>query len=239
MYFSHSYIKAGDWLEQKTISMTADMGFSVQDILVEGRVNTDIEILKAIINIQKGDPLFSFNPVKAKMLVERISWVRRAHIERRWPDTIYIALDERKPLAFWQKNNSLVLIDKQGEEISTDHIERFKGLIVLIGENAPENASDFLMDLSAEPLLYDRTKVGRWIEDRRWNLTLDNKIIVKLPEEDVGFALRRLATIQKEEGVLDKDIKAIDLREPDRIVVRTRPGAIQEYKAYFKTGSRI
>lgn len=239
LHFSESYIKASDWLEQKTLTVSADMGFSVENILVEGRIHADADVLKALINVQKGDPLFSFNPAEAKELVERISWVRSAHVERRLPDTIYIGLEERKPLALWQKDGKLRLIDERGEEISTDRLSRFKSLIVVMGKGAPQKAPELLGNLSAEPILYERTQTVKWIERRRWNLTLDNNITVKLPEDDIGFALRRLALAQEEDELLDKDITAIDLREPDRIVVRTRPGAVQEYKAGIKTGSRI
>ena len=48
-------------------------------------------------------------------------------------------------------------------------------------------------DLSAEELLYKRVDHARFIEQRRWDLILDKDIQVKLPENDVGLALRRLA----------------------------------------------
>lgn len=239
LHFSDSFTKATDWTRQKTLSVSSDMGFSVENILVEGRVYSDPEILRAIINVQKGDPLFSFNPTEAKELVERISWIRTAHVERRLPDTIYIQIQERKPLALWQEDKKLRLIDNQGEYIATEGMKRFKDLVVVRGKGAKENARNLIENLSAESLLYERTKTAKFIEERRWDLSLDENIQVKLPEEDLGLAMRRLALAQEEDGLLDKDIVTIDLREADRIVVRTRPGAVQEYKAGLKTGSNI
>lgn len=239
LYLSDSFTKAGHWTKQQMIVASAEAGFSVENILVEGRAYTDLEVLKAIINVQKGDPLFAFNPGEAQALVERISWVRAAHVERRLPDTIYIGLEERKPLALYQSNKKLTLIDEQGAQITTDRIKRFKDLVIVMGEGAPEEAPTLLSNLVAEPVLFEKARNAKWIDQRRWDLTLEPDIEVKLPEDDLGLALRRLATAQAEDGLLDKDITSIDLRERDRIVVRTRPGAVQEYKAGLKTGGNI
>lgn len=239
LWLGGSVHKAADWSWQKTLNVTADMGFTVNNILVEGRIHTDADILEALVNVRKDDPLFAFNPEEARHLIERISWVRQAHVERRFPDTIYIRLEERRPLALWQQNKKLSLLDEEGQVITSEGLARFKELVVVTGEGAPSRVPALIMNLSAESALSERVKAAQWVGNRRWDLTLDGKIILKLPESDVGLALRRLALAQEEDGLLDKDIVSVDVREPDRIVVRTRPGAVQEYKAGLKTGDNI
>ncbi len=39
-------------------------------------------------------------------------------------------------------------------------------------------------------------------------------------------AIAQLAKVEREHGLLDKDVVTIDLRLPDRLVVRTAPGAV-------------
>lgn len=238
-FMSEADTRTSEWMRGKTYDVTVNMGFAVEDILLEGRQYTDAETLKAVINIRKGDPIFSFNPVEAKKLVERIDWVKEAHVERRLPDTIFIGLKEREPLALWQKNKKLSLLDSEGKVIATSGLERFKDLIIVIGDQAPERAPAFFTDLAAEPLVFERTEAATFVSKRRWDITLKNGASVKLPEEDVGLALRRLALAQEEDGLLERDITNIDLREPGRIVVKTRPGAVQEYKAGLKIGNNI
>lgn len=238
-FLSDADTATADWINGKTLKITSSMGFSVEDILVEGRVNSDIEVLKAIINVKKGDPLFAFNPTEAKDLVERVAWIKHAHVERRFPDTIYIELHERQPLALWQKDKKLSLLDESGEVITAQGLSKFKNLIIVIGKEAPEKAPALFGDLRAEEVLYSRTKSASWVGNRRWDLKLKSGVTVKLPEEDVGLALRRLSVAQEQDGLLDRDLTAVDLREAERIVVRTRPGAVQEYKASVKTGNNI
>lgn len=223
--------RSGLWIEEQSYHLTAQAGFAVTDILVEGRVYTDADVLRAIINIERGDPLFSFHPAAAKKQIEKISWVRAAQVERRLPSTIYIGLEERKPLALWQHQERVRVIDDEGVILTDNALDNFKDLPIAVGENAPDHIADLLALIEAEPLIEKRLEAVSWIGDRRWDLKLKNGIKVKLPEDDIGFALRRLALAQEEDGLLDKDITVINARERDRLTVRTRPGAVQTYRA--------
>ncbi len=219
------------WVEHKAYDFASGLGFTVEDILVEGRVNTDADVLRALINIEKGDPLFAFNPAEARELIERIAWVNSAHVERRLPDTIYIRLTERVPLALWQNKGKIRVIDEEGVTLTDSELLPFKNLIIVVGEDAPAKAPALIDLLNAEPLLKARVEAASRVGDRRWDLTLKSGIKVKLPEDDAGFALRRLAVAQEDDGLLDKDLTVIDARESDRLIVRTRPGAVETYKA--------
>ncbi len=234
LYLSGALARAGDWTEDKVLVATGDMGFSIENIMVEGRQYTDASVLLAIVNVEKGDPLFSFDPKEAQSLMSQIGWVEAAQVERRWPDTIYIELKERTPLALWQVGKRVKLLDDRGEVIVSDGLERFADLIMVTGENAPAHVYELVGNLRAETPVHERVETAQWVGDRRWNLRLKNGIEVKLPEEDMGLAVRRLATAQNEDGLLDKNIVSIDMREGDRISVRTKPGKVQDYKAGLK-----
>ena len=243
LHLSGSLARAGDWAQGQIEVTTADMGFTVENILVEGRQYTDAGVLLAIVNVQKGDPLFSFDPQTAKNTIMRIGWVEGAQVERRWPDTIYIGLKERQPLALWQSEKRLKLLDGKGEVIVTDNLQRFSDLILVSGKDAPETAAQLVANLKAEPIIFERVETAQRISERRWNLRLKNAVEIKLPEDDMGLALRRLSTAQQEDGLLDKDIVSIDMREVDRVSVRTKPGTVQDYnsslKIEAKTGNNI
>ncbi len=243
-FLSDANDRISNWTHNKVVSATASLGFEVENILIEGRTNSDPEILKAIINTQKGEPLFAFNPAEAKESIEQIEWVEAAHVERRLPDTLYIKLNERHPLALWQKDKKLKLIDQYGEVIPVNTLEPFKNLVIVLGENAPQNAAELFQILVGEPELFKRIESAGLIAGRRWDVIFKNDLRVKLPEEDVAFAVSRLAKAQKQDMILDKDLTGIDLRDPQRMIVRTRPGSSQEYqsgysKANTKSGNNI
>jgi cell division protein FtsQ len=238
-FMSGAFTRSAEWTQNKTLAITVDMGFTVENILVEGRANADPEVILGLVGLEKGDPLFALDLAETQKKMEQVTWVKHARIERRLPDTVYIGLQEHTPLALWQKDKKLSLLAEDGSIISTENLARFGDLVIVIGEDAPAQAPALLADLAAEQSLLNRIRAASWVGERRWDLTLKSGAVVKLPEADMGLALRRLGQAQEEDKLLDKDVTSIDLREPGRIVVSPRAGAAQEYKAGLKAGNNI
>lgn len=200
---------------------TADAGLSVQEVLVYGRDATrPIELLAAL-GIGRGDPILMLDPAAARDRIVSLPWVRNAWVQRRLPDTVLIRIEERRPLALWQNEQRLTLIDDEGEVLGEGEVAAFSGLPQVVGVDAPDHAPQFLPMLAAEPEVADRVSAAVRVGGRRWDLRLDNGIAVRLPEEDVPRALHRLARLQREEGLFDRDVVAIDLRIAGHLVIRT------------------
>lgn len=213
----------------KSYEMSSHAGFKVQNIHVEGRENTDIYLLKTVLNTEKGDPLFAVNLSYARQMIERINWVKQAHIERRLPDTLHIYIEERTPLALWQNGKSLQLIDLDGVPITKKNLSHFKELLLLTGSDAAEHAPAFINLLKLTPELFELADSAIRRGERRWDLVLKNGITVKLPEKDMEFAIDLLRKEHEQSQILDKDIKAIDLRTAGRLIVSTKSGKPQQY----------
>lgn len=238
LWLSGAFVKSAQWGRDKFYDTTAQAGFRVENVLVEGRIHTDPEIIRALMNVQKGDPILTVRPGEAKELIERIRWVKEAHVERRLPGTIYIGLLERKPLALWHHEKKLRLIDTEGAVITDQNLGGFKELIMLTGPDAPDHAADLFAFLDAEPQIKERVEAAKRVGARRWDLVTTQGIAVRLPEDDIGHALSRLKALQNSDNLLDKELTVIDLRVPDRVIVRTKPGGVEEYRASVK-GSAI
>jgi cell division protein FtsQ len=238
LWLCGGFDRASDWSRHELYTLSANAGFSVQDVDIEGRENADLGTLRAVVNIGRGDSIFEFDPKEARDMMQRVSWVKEARVERRLPHTIHIEIVERKPLALWQNKKKLRLIDSEGVTLADSGLDKFQDLPIVVGEDAPAHAAEILTLLAAEPVVQARTEAVSRIGARRWDLTLKNGLTVRLPENDPGFALSRLAKAQEEDRLLDKDLKVIDLREPDRIIVRTASGTPEEYKSAsgVKTG---
>ena len=231
--------RASDWAYTQYAHLTANTGFKLNNILVEGRTHSETDTIMALINMQKGDPLVGFNPHDAQSQIEKMAWVKSAHIERRWPDTIYIQLTERTPLALLATEGKLFLLDTDGETIHTDRLNRFAHLITTNGQNAQENIPDLINHLKSYQPLHTNTKYASYISNRRWDITLKNSIKIMLPETNIDQALKTLSTAHQDTQILDKDIQHIDLRDPSRMMIRTKPGQVQNYKAAFKPSNHI
>jgi cell division protein FtsQ len=209
--------------ERAFFAWTAGWGMAVSDVEVEGRERTGREAILSALGVERGTPILAIDPADAKRRLEAIAWVRSASVERRLPDALYIRLVERQPLAFWQQHGKLVLVDRDGVVVPSDHLESFGALVVLVGADAPAAGAALLDMLAGEPALAPHVAAAVRIGGRRWNLRLDNGIDVALPEENAAAAWHRLAELERSDGILERDIELIDLRLADRLVVRTVP----------------
>ncbi len=214
-----------EWARARLVTLAANMGYRVRNLYVEGRHFTDPDIVLSLMNVRRNDPLFNFDPDTAHDLLMKVSWIKDAVVRRQLPDTIFIRLTERTPMALWQQGGKVRVIDRDGFALTTD-LRGFNTLPLVVGDGANTQAAALLDLISSEDTLASRVENALWVGSRRWDLMLTGGMIVKLPEDDMGLAIKRLADQHRTEKLLDKDLLVIDLREPDRVVVRARPGAV-------------
>jgi cell division protein FtsQ len=216
-----------DVLEDTHSSMLAAAGVAglrVQEIFVEGRIETPPQHVLAVLEVKRGSPILGFSPAQAKAELERLPWVKDAAVERRLPDTILVRIVERRPLALWQRHGRLALIDHDGEEIKGADPAKFGNLPMVVGDDAPQHAAQLMALLKLEPDLEKRVTAAVRVGGRRWNLRMDAgdgvAVAVQLPETNAGAAWSRLAEVERANKLLDRSISVIDLRIPDRLIVR-------------------
>ncbi len=227
-WHNSAFKRCSDWVLSETLTTTANAGFKVKDILVTGRKQVPVDELLASLSIKQGMPIFSFSIAEAQKSITGLSWVKDAAISRRLPDTIVVALQERTPVALWQHQKKIFLIDKDGAVLTAGALDPWQSLPLVVGEGAEKHVTELLGLLQAEPGIAKELVSAVRVEERRWDLHLKNNITVKLPEQDTELALSRLAALEEKKNILGRDITSIDLRQPDRIMVT--PGAPEKTK---------
>jgi cell division protein FtsQ len=199
----------------------------VQEVFVIGRAETGQEELRRAVGARRGQSMLGFDPQEARERLLELGWIKEATVRRRLPNAVDVVLIERRPFALWQHEGRLALVDRDGEVISRRGLERFAALPLVVGEDAAEHAAALLDALALQPALFAEIEAAVRVGGRRWNVRLKNGVEVNLPEEGAAEAWARLAELDARQGLSAKDIVAIDLRLPDRLVVRLSPEAAQ------------
>lgn len=200
-------------------------GLSVQEIRIEGREFAPREALLAAIGITPGEAILDFQPAIAKQRLEQIAWVESAHVERRLPGTIVIRITERRAFAVWQRDGRFSVIDREGRVMATERLEAFGPLPLVVGVGAERVAAPMIDLLRSAPEIADRVQAIIRVSERRWNLRLQNGADIMLPEGHEEAAITRLAELQARDRLLDRPLAAVDMRLPDRLVVRMQTPA--------------
>lgn len=197
--------------------------------LIYNDICTNIEINGVnMVNVTElENKIYDFCNLKNKNNLEILAknilsdpWIKNLSIKREIPNTLIVNIEEFIPFAIWKTDNDIHLIDEEGKivPISDRDVRKFLYLIVIAGDEAKENIYSLFNMLSSNPTLFSRIKSALFIGKRRWNLELDNGIIIKMPEEDILKAWDRLDKILSINGS-EIDIKSIDLRNSDRIYI--------------------
>ncbi len=206
---------------------TAAAGFAIEKVQVSGNVETsEIDILQ-LLGLDGTTSLVSLDVDAARRKLSELPWVEYAEVRKVYPKTIEVTLKEREAFGIWQHGTDLALIERNGSVIAPLRDNKFAALPLFVGRDAETAAADFEAEMAKWPEMRDRVRAYVRVAGRRWDLHLASGVVIKLPEEDVDQALERLARFEQEQGVLERDIAAVDLRLSDRTTVRLTQGAAE------------
>jgi len=209
---------------------TAAVGFAIEDVRVSGNDQTsEIDILQ-LLGLDGTTSLVALDIDSARRKLSALPWVQYAEVRKIYPRTIEVMLKERQAFGIWQHGSELSLIEKNGSVIAPLRDNKFASLPLFVGRDAETAAASFDGAMSGWPELKNRVKAYVRIAGRRWDLHLDNGIVLKLPEDNVAKALTVLAKLEKDQGLLERDVAAVDLRLEDRTTIQLTPGAIDRRK---------
>lgn len=222
------------------------VGFGLDKITISGLAQlSEREVLRiAGINPLLSLPFIGVADIRARL--EATPLVKSAVVRKLYPNELAVTLVEREPYALWQKDGELFVISADGTVIDRMNDPRFASLPLVVGEGANKRAASYVALLEAAGPLSSRIRAGMLVSGRRWTLKMDTGLDVRLPEEDAPAAVARLARLEREGHILDKDVLALDLRVADRVVVRlteeaaaTRADAIKKRPTRGTKGAEI
>jgi len=198
------------------LKFSADYGFVLENIIVEGQKNTPLKEIVDSLMADKGVPVFAIDILAVKERLEENMWIKAAVVERRLPSTMYIAVVERSPIAIWQFEQKLYLIDSEGNRISAYTGQEFESLLHVVGQDANIYAQVLLDELNKYPNLASKVKSAVRYGQRRWNLNFKEGITVKMPEIGFVVAYDYLNSLDKNNKFFNQDYKMLDLRDANK-----------------------
>ncbi|MDQ2632270.1 MAG: cell division protein FtsQ/DivIB [Pseudomonadota bacterium] len=209
-------------------AVTARLGFAVDQIRVSGNKETsEIDILGSL-GLDGWTSLVGFDADAARQRITELPWVKVAAVRKIYPDEIEVRIEEREPFAIWQHGSQLAIVERSGNVIAPFHGGRLAALPLVIGYGAAEQAAGFVGKIRQYPGLAARVKGYIRVAERRWDLRLENGITIRLPETGEDAAIAEVLRLDRENGLLSRDIATVDLRLDDRLVIELTPEAMEQ-----------
>lgn len=238
---------AGGHFPQVVQDVTARTGFAITQVHVSGnRETSEIDILQEV-GLDGWTALMGFDAEDARARIAGLPWVETAAVRKVYPATLEVVITEKTPFAIWQHGDQLALIEKDGSVIAPFDGGSHATLPMVIGSGARDAGPGFIAAVERHPDLAKQVRAYIRVGERRWDMRLKNGVTIKLPERNEALTLATLAALDREDGLLSRDITSVDMRLPDRLAIGLTTDAAEAHEAAMrerlglkgKSGARI
>lgn len=209
-------------------ALIADAGFGIASVQLSGNARTPPGAVLAALGFEPGQSIFGADLQAARARLLTLDWVADAEVRRQYPDSIAVSLVEKLPFALWQTTDGLYVVERSGRVITKAEASSYPHLPLFVGDGAPAAGAELVDAIALHRAIAARVKAMQRVSERRWNLLLDDDVVVELPETGWAKQLDVLENLIVDKGVLERDIKEIDLRSPDNFFFELRNGDKQQ-----------
>lgn len=205
------------WCNDRLSSLLLSNGFSIDKVTVTGNKFTNEQDILSL--VERTQPIMYVSLSKLTDSIQSVSkWIKYVKIYRVLPNTLHIDVDEHIPFALWKDDNRTSVIDSEGKVIVNDY--PIDNLIIIKGQSALSNIK-FVRDiLERKTQLSDHISSCIYVENKRWNIVLDDSSTVKLPEDNSYSAWDYLNHLQNTTDFTFNNWSIIDMRVADKIFVK-------------------
>ena len=224
LFVSGTVGRAIHGIDRAIDTIVADAGFGISEIHLAGNSRVPPETILAALGMNPGESIFAAKLAAARSRIMALDWIASADVVRRYPDSIFVTVVEKRPFALWQSPKGVAVVERSGGVITTLGAEKFARLPKLVGAGAPEAAADLIDAVMAHRAAAARVAAYEYVSQRRWNLILNDGVVVKLPETGWRKELDALEHLVVDAGILERDVTEIDLRSPTQFFFVLRSG---------------
>ena len=204
--------------------------FSLSAIHMEGDLkHNNAATLRANVAPRLSGNFFMLDLAAARAAFESVPWVRRAVVQREFPDRLKVSLQEHKPVAFWGPESDARLVNSFGEvfevnqgDVESEDLPRLSGpqgqaVLVLQGF---ELLSPLFEKIDGVLEQLELTSQGNW------RGRLDSGAVIDLghgtPDEINVRTERFIATLAQVSSRYGRDLESADLRYPNGYAIKLR-----------------
>lgn len=161
--------------------------------------------------------------------VEGLDAVARAELRVVAGGVLQLDVVARRPAVVWRRADGLELLDPLGHRISAISArEERPDLPLIAGEGAEAAVPEALALVRAARPLAARLRGLVRVGERRWDVVLDREQRILLPEAGAVAALEQVIALDEAQDLLARDVRLIDMRDPNRPVLRLSAHALRE-----------
>ncbi len=189
--------------------------YEVKNIEITGLGKKEnMKLLKQVKNLNL-ENIFLLNSLELSQIFSTNSLVENYEIIKIYPSSILIKITKTKFLAIINKNGKIFYIGSNGKLSKYDNSKT--DLPFIFGNPDNTDFLNFKKKIDESKFSYNQIKNLYFFPSRRWDLKLQNNILIKLPKEKIKSSLDYSFDFIKNNKIEDSAI--IDLRVKKQIIL--------------------
>ena len=189
--------------------------FPIQTIKIENTIALNIEEVYSALEFLKGESLFFLSKEKIKNSLVKFDFVSSFKVKKIYPSTIKILIIEKKPVAIFFQEKKKFFISDNGDLINYIQKEDFSNLPILFGKK--NNFNNLYIQLKKINFPINTIKSFHYFEIDRWDITLKNDKLIRLPKDNYVEILKNFISIKNDSKF--KKYKTFDYRIKDQLIL--------------------
>lgn len=187
----------------------------VTKLEISGLEDKDRLSFEQKINNLNFDNIFLLKKENFNEIINSYNIIEDIYIFKKYPSTLEIKINKTNYLANILIDEKFFFLGSNGKLIKSDQFD--KNLPNLFGLSSYNNFLKIKQKIDESKIIYKNIKNFFYFPVGRWDIELNNGILLKLPVEDVIFALDYSFEIMELKNF--DTIKVIDLRIPNQIII--------------------
>lgn len=205
--------------------------FRVTEIYISGASNDLSKAVQDVAQVDLPTSSLDLDVAGIREKIEALPSVSNAAVRVGAGGVLRIDLSERVPMLVWRSNDKLKVLDQDGVVLGSlaTRLDR-PDLPLILGAGADQAVEEALALLAIAAPVSERIRGLQRVGNRRWTLIMENNQQVLLPELSPRSALRRVMALHRGEGLFDRDVAVVDLRDSKKPILRLGDFASDEMR---------
>ena len=155
--------------------------------------------------------------------IKENNWVKEIYLNTNYKDTLFIRIEEYKPIGIYFFNEKYFVFDENGKIIDQIYITDFTNQSLLIFKGNSSNLkANSLINILKNNDFEKKYQIEslEFINKRRWDINLYSDVKLMLSEEDPNKSIQNFIMIQNKLSETDiNNIKTYDLRNLKKTIL--------------------
>ena len=193
--------------------------FKIKDIEVledKSNINNSVkEIIEDNLTIFKNQNIFLLDKNQMVKKISDNNWISNFSIQKKYPSKLIVNLKKTEPIAKIIVDNEIFYVGSNFKLIKSKI--QFNDLPNIFGKPKINEFKKLITNLNLSSLSYKDISDIYYLKSGRWNLKIQDDVIIKLPRDNILESLNLVKKILDNKNIISKN--TIDLTIKNQIIV--------------------